>query len=251
MFRRGHECKIPRVLKAHAGNFCEVRIFSLFTLCVFVVLITAGVTFSLRNGRPRLFECYSFFSQSLLNYLRVIYLECNLTTPRVKTRETTLWKVSSNQPVGSGLTCECGWVTFHTNLRPQQNTCFSVVKKPDLINPTWPELILRKATLVYSGGSKGWKSVQISSCAAWTLPRHSWLCPSPSRFEHEFVIPMGIRSAKKCMICRHGLSWFQSKFSALFLLSIYFVCRYAKSSTQMHHAFPNPAIQNTHLSFGN
>lgn len=52
------------ILKAHTGDFFEIEFScksSVFTLGVFVVLITTGLTLSLLNGRSWLFEYYSVF----------------------------------------------------------------------------------------------------------------------------------------------------------------------------------------------
>lgn len=91
------------------------------------------------------------FLQSLLCYLRVIYL------PQVKTLEMSLWKVILNQPA-SWLSLK-PWTRlsyFSYELETVAVQMFQRGTKPDLINPTWPELVLCKSHAEYFGG----KSVQ-------------------------------------------------------------------------------------------
>lgn len=74
----GCECKTPHALKAHSGDFCEVELFSaflLFTPSRSVVLVAAGVTFSLLMGSLGFWNVALSFCAVIALCLHVIYLQ--------------------------------------------------------------------------------------------------------------------------------------------------------------------------------
>lgn len=134
----GCECKTPHALKAHSGDFCEVELFSaflLFTPSRSVVLVAAGVTFSLLMGSLGFWNVALSFCAVIALCLHVIYLQWKSTTAQVEALDSQLESPSQ-------LT-QCWAVNVLELLLIEDQSCH---------NPTLPAWIWYKVFPVYFGG---------------------------------------------------------------------------------------------------
>lgn len=176
---------MPQILKAHTGNFFEIEFScksSVFTLGVFVVLITTGLTFSLLNGRSWLFEYYSEFFAVIAQLCasRLSGVQINHTSGEDPWDDSLEGQLESASQLTQCWT-ECVWVSFYTNLRPEAVWLFKHGMKPCVVNPTWPELMLCKPFCVFWGISVAYQCIDTQLCSmnlglAQTLPPTRWLC---------------------------------------------------------------------------
>lgn len=177
--------------KLHTRDFFEVEFSSslLFTLCVFVVLLTAGIKFSLLNGKSLAFWRLPEREGVLGGFLLLFFFFCNrcsvtysyLSGVRMNhTSGENPWQVSMDQ-LASWLTAKLNVCVFIL-IGDQKLYFFNKHGiKLDLINPTWPELILSKAILC-TGDLVLHISAEVSSCVALIWVQHrpatkNYVCP--------------------------------------------------------------------------